>query len=114
MASWCLTARLMRSKKRSISNASSGQAAKAFRGLRMNPDALHSTFRIREVMLNISNNTVQSDDALKNLKSSRYTLLSTRHLSLRNLLLILLGLFLIFMFLPWTQNVRSDGKVTTL
>ncbi len=65
-------------------------------------------------MLNISDNKVHYGEALKNLKSSRYTALSTRHLSLRNLLLVLLGLFLFFMFLPWTQNVRADGTVTTL
>jgi multidrug resistance efflux pump len=35
-------------------------------------------------------------------------------LSFRKLLLFLLGLFVAFMFLPWTQNVRADGKVTTL
>lgn len=65
-------------------------------------------------MLNISYNTVHCGDELKNLKSTRLIFLSPRHLSMRNLLLVLLGLFLIFMFLPWTQNVRSEGKVTTL
>ncbi|MBL7827041.1 MAG: HlyD family efflux transporter periplasmic adaptor subunit [Saprospiraceae bacterium] len=34
--------------------------------------------------------------------------------SVRLIMLVLLAIFLVFMFLPWTQNVRADGKVTTL
>lgn len=65
-------------------------------------------------MLNISENTVHCDNELQGLKSKEKTRLSTRHLSFRNLLGVLLVVFLVFMFLPWTQNVRGDGKVTTL
>jgi multidrug resistance efflux pump len=36
------------------------------------------------------------------------------HLSVRNMLLLLLTVALIFMFLPWTQNIQAGGKVTTL
>ena len=32
----------------------------------------------------------------------------------RRLIYVVIGLFLIFLFLPWTQNIRSKGFVTTL
>ncbi len=65
-------------------------------------------------MLNISENIVHCDPDMDGLQAPAKTTLSRRHLSFRKLLLILLGLFVAFMFLPWTQNVRADGKVTTL
>ena len=65
-------------------------------------------------MLDISDNKVYFDGDLQTLQSPRENQLSRWHLSIRNLLLVLLGVFLIFMFLPWTQNVRADGRVTTL
>lgn len=36
------------------------------------------------------------------------------HWTFRRLLAILMLIILIFLFLPWTQNVRADGEVTTL
>ncbi len=66
------------------------------------------------IMLNISENKVHCDPDLQGLQAPATTTLSRRHLSFRKLLLLLLGLFIAFMFLPWTQNVRADGKVTTL
>ncbi len=36
------------------------------------------------------------------------------HLSFKRLLLLLLIVFGFFMLLPWTQNVRANGRVTTL
>ncbi len=65
-------------------------------------------------MLNISENIVHCDPDMDGLQAPAKTTLSRRHLSFRKLLLLLLGLFVAFMFLPWTQNVRADGKVTTL
>ncbi|HNG90197.1 MAG TPA: biotin attachment protein, partial [Saprospiraceae bacterium] len=65
-------------------------------------------------MLNISENTVHHQEELRNLKVQEKNRLSRWHLSFRNLLAVLLLIFLIFMFLPWTQNVRADGRVTTL
>lgn len=66
-------------------------------------------------MLNISsNNNIECQQELKGLKAFNEVSLSPRHLTVRNLLLTLLGLFLIFLFLPWTQNVRGEGNVTTL
>lgn len=65
-------------------------------------------------MLNISENIVHCEPDMDGLHAPAKTTLSRRHLSFRKLLLLLLGLFAAFMFLPWTQNVRADGKVTTL
>ena len=65
-------------------------------------------------MLNISQNTVRCEDELRDLRAPQKNSLSPWHLSFRNLLGLLLLVFLVFMFLPWTQNVRADGKVTTL
>lgn len=65
-------------------------------------------------MLNLSDNEINCGQDLQNLKSLNQNRLSGWHLSFRNLLLVLLGLFLVFLFLPWTQNVHADGKLTTL
>lgn len=65
-------------------------------------------------MLNISENTVHCDTDMQGLQAPAKTTLSRRHWSFRRLLMVLLGLFIAFMLLPWTQNVRADGKVTTL
>lgn len=65
-------------------------------------------------MLNISDNTVHCESDMEGLQAPGATQLSRRHWSFRQLLLVLLGLFAAFMLLPWTQNVRGDGKVTTL
>ena len=65
-------------------------------------------------MLNISENTVHCEAELLGLQAAEKNRLSPWHLSFRNLLGVLLVVFLVFMLLPWTQNVRADGKVTTL
>ncbi len=65
-------------------------------------------------MLNISDNKIHLSDEVRNLLSPQQNRLSRWHLSVRNLLLLLLVIFVIFLFLPWTQNVRANGKVTTL
>ncbi|MCB0762412.1 MAG: HlyD family efflux transporter periplasmic adaptor subunit [Flavobacteriales bacterium] len=65
-------------------------------------------------MLNISNNKVD-----QRIQGSKFKVL--RELESfrpgngpRNVLLILLAVFVVAMFLPWTQNVRATGKVTSL
>ncbi len=65
-------------------------------------------------MLNISENTIQHTENLEQLLSVQATHLSKWHLHFKKLMLALLAIFILFMFLPWTQNVRADGKVTTL
>ncbi len=65
-------------------------------------------------MLNISQNTVHCEDELRGLRANQKISHSPWHLSFRNLIGSLMVIFLVFMFLPWTQNVRADGKVTTL
>ncbi len=65
-------------------------------------------------MLNISDNIIHCEDELTGLHAPKHNKLSTWHISARNLLLGLLGIFLVFLFLPWTQNISADGKVTTL
>ncbi|MBP6826148.1 MAG: HlyD family efflux transporter periplasmic adaptor subunit [Saprospiraceae bacterium] len=65
-------------------------------------------------MLNISENEVHCEKDLQGLRAPAKTVLHGRHMSFRKLMLILLGLFVLLMLLPWTQNVRADGKVTTL
>lgn len=65
-------------------------------------------------MLNISENKLPQTEELEQLGSLQKLALPKWHLSFKKLLLIALVLFIFFMLLPWTQNVRADGKVTTL
>ncbi len=65
-------------------------------------------------MLNISDNIVHCEKDLNGLNAPAKTRLPEWHPSFRRLMLVLLGLFTLFMFLPWTQTVHADGKVTTL
>jgi adhesin transport system membrane fusion protein len=65
-------------------------------------------------MLNISDNTTDCDKDLIGLKAPEKNVLSKKHLSLGKLLLVLLFILTVFLFLPWTQNIRADGVVTTL
>jgi multidrug resistance efflux pump len=65
-------------------------------------------------MLNISNESIE-----KAFKDSNFSAL--KHINsvksgkvFMRLLMVVFGIILIFMFLPWTQNVRADGEVTTL
>ena len=65
-------------------------------------------------MLNISTNSVKSRFEGYELKAYRSVMTRSRAHVLRNLIWGLLAAFFATMFLPWTQNVRSEGKVTTL
>ena len=65
-------------------------------------------------MLDISNNSIRHNEDMSSLSSLKKVQIGGWHIGFRNLLLILLGTFFFFMFLPWTQNVNADGKLTTL
>jgi len=65
-------------------------------------------------MHNISDNHLPSKAYPKALLLTGKTSLPAWHWSFRRLLAVLLGIILVFLFLPWTQNVRADGRVTTL
>jgi len=65
-------------------------------------------------MLNISNNQVPAGPEMDQLNSYKRNIMPRWHFSFRRLLLLLLIVFVFFMLLPWTQNVRANGRVTTL
>lgn len=65
-------------------------------------------------MLNITDNIVHCTEDLQELHAPTLNKLAHWHISARNLFLVLLGIFLIFLFLPWTQNIQATGKLTTL
>tara|TARA_R110001592_G_scaffold45430_5_gene145193 strand:- start:3796 stop:5151 length:1356 start_codon:yes stop_codon:yes gene_type:complete len=65
-------------------------------------------------MLNISKNSVEGKVEIKNYQS--FSMVSNYKASkvFSKLLIISFAIFLVAMFLPWTQNIRSSGYVTTL
>jgi adhesin transport system membrane fusion protein len=65
-------------------------------------------------MLNITHNTIKDKIGIKDLRS--FVILNSRQHSRRLIktLYILGGVFLLILFLPWTQNIKSDSKVTAL
>jgi len=65
-------------------------------------------------MLNISDNKLPGSAYPQTMVALGKNKLPAWHWSFRRLMAVLFGLFLFFMFLPWTQNVRADGRVTTL
>ncbi len=65
-------------------------------------------------MLNITDNIVHCEEDLQGLEAPKRNKLARWHVSARNLFLVLLAVFLIFLLLPWTQNIQATGKVTTL
>lgn len=65
-------------------------------------------------MLNISDNQLHPSAYPDVSTTSGKTRLPAWHWTFRRLMAVLIGLFLVFMFLPWTQNVRADGRVSTL
>jgi len=65
-------------------------------------------------MLNISHNFIDRDKVLKDQSSYKDVMRSSAS---RKLLYLLAGFFLfgfLLLFLPWTQNIRAKGKITTL
>lgn len=65
-------------------------------------------------MLNISPNSVNQKLELERFQSFQQTALSNANRMFTRWLLFTLGAIFIILFLPWTQNVQSKGKVTTL
>jgi membrane fusion protein, adhesin transport system len=65
-------------------------------------------------MLDITENHLHCPDDVRGLTASRRNQIAPLHVSFRRLMLLLLGVIVVFMFLPWTQNVRGDGALTTL
>ncbi len=63
-------------------------------------------------MLYISDNNVSIDTS--KFKSFEKVSLSNTHANFRRFLVILLIIVLVILFLPWTQNIRAKGMVTTL
>ena len=65
-------------------------------------------------MLNISNNQLHKKVDLKNFKSGK-DIFSKNYYKAFNKFLLVFALFgIIVLFLPWTQNITSNGIVTTL
>lgn len=69
---------------------------------------------LQYTMLNISENELPAHCIQIPLKSQKNRTLPEGHLKFRTFLIIFLAVFLAFMFLPWTQTVHADGRVTTL
>lgn len=65
-------------------------------------------------MLNISENSIISDLNSGRFRSFNKMDLTNSHVLLTRWLLAALGLFILFILLPWTQNIQSRGQVTTL
>ena len=65
-------------------------------------------------MLNISNNQLHKKIDLKAFKSGREIFNREYYKFLNKFLLVFAILVFILMFLPWTQNITSQGLVTTL
>ena len=65
-------------------------------------------------MLNISHNSVKSRFEGQHLRAYQRVMTRSRAHVVRNLIWGMLAALLAIMFLPWTQNVRSEGQVTTL
>jgi len=65
-------------------------------------------------MLNLSRNRIDKNINKPDYKSFGMLYDSNRTSMLSRMLIIVLGLFIACMFLPWTQNIRAKGYVTTL
>jgi len=65
-------------------------------------------------MLNISHNSIDRDLILKDQSSYQEVITTRLSKSVIYMLYGLLFLTLVILFLPWTQNIRSRGKLTTL
>lgn len=65
-------------------------------------------------MLNISDNSISHRIQLEDYSSFQQTKESKAHRHLTRWLMAVLGLSILLLLLPWTQNIQSKGKVTTL
>ncbi|RRO17818.1 HlyD family secretion protein [Flavobacteriaceae bacterium 14752] len=65
-------------------------------------------------MLNISKYKLNKEEDLSRFESMKFVNFKNRYITFNKIMATLGIIFLIFMFLPWTQNVRGSGYVTTL
>ena len=65
-------------------------------------------------MLNISDNTFKEKEEIKNLSSFKLLVTRTNSRTLIKTLYFLGGILFVLLFMPWTQNIRSNAKVTAL
>ena len=65
-------------------------------------------------MLNISKNKINKNIEFKNYKSLVWISKKSSNNIIIKFLYVTFGFLLILLFFPWTQNIRSDGYVTTL
>jgi multidrug efflux pump subunit AcrA (membrane-fusion protein) len=65
-------------------------------------------------MLNISKDKIDREEELKEFKSIQNVQNKVRYITFNKIMGVVGIIFLVFMFLPWTQNVRGKGNVTTL
>jgi len=65
-------------------------------------------------MLNITHNSIADKINISSFSSYKQLQEYKASRVLARIILFLLGIVLIFLFLPWTQNIRSKGYVTTL
>ena len=65
-------------------------------------------------MLNISKNKINEIEKLDKFESIKLVKNRVRYLTFNKIFGIVGIIILIFMFLPWTQNVKGKGNVTTL
>ncbi len=65
-------------------------------------------------MLNISHNALNKKVDLKNFKSTQDIFNKAYYKQFNKFLLALAIIIIIVLFLPWTQNITSQGQVTTL
>ena len=65
-------------------------------------------------MLNISNNSIDRDKILKDQSSYQEVMKTTASRKLVILLSVIFFIAFLILFFPWTQNIRSRGKLTAL
>ncbi len=65
-------------------------------------------------MLNISENSITGKVDTSRYRSFQRTELSLANRKFKRWLLAVLIIFIVMLFLPWTQNIQTKGKVTTL
>lgn len=65
-------------------------------------------------MLNISKYNLTNSEEFDRFQSTQDVKNKTRYLTFNKVMFALGIVLLVFMFLPWTQNVRGNGNVTTL
>lgn len=65
-------------------------------------------------MLNITHNTIKDKADLQSMNSFQLLASRVNNRKLIKILYVFGGILLILLFLPWTQNIRSNAKVTAL